>query len=257
MNGEMYQICCITAAAKNALKAHSTVAYILAKYENAIKFQCLPAQKLSSKKQYQADSVSLWYEYCLKKGLQDIKVLFPSSVTDRNLLGFANTTQSSIVCFWEDGVTYFTAQWKYDSKNKAWNTLYTEHEWNNVPATKPCFENNREDYEKVLTEIKELAQKIGAEHFATVFQKALDILQGSAEYTTDASSQLPLPKIPEEHLCLFQAAGTADVFGAMGSWNDEPPYLAHQKGLDKAYDRLSDDLLTQNRRAILYAINES
>ncbi|WP_011991675.1 hypothetical protein [Campylobacter curvus] len=42
----------------------------------------------------------------------------------------------------------------------------------------------------------------------------------------------------------------------MGSWNDSPPYMAQQKGLGKEYDELSDELLCQNRLALLYAINE-
>jgi len=53
----------------------------------------------------------------------------------------------------------------------------------------------------------------------------------------------------------FKAAITADVFGAMGSWNDSPPYMAHEKGLDKEYDLLSGELLKQIRLAILFAIN--
>lgn len=55
---------------------------------------------------------------------------------------------------------------------------------------------------------------------------------------------------------MFEAASIADVFGAMGSWNDSPPYMAHKKGLDKEYETLSADLLRNIRLAILYAINE-
>lgn len=48
----------------------------------------------------------------------------------------------------------------------------------------------------------------------------------------------------------------ADVFGAMGSWNDGPPYCAHLKGLDNEYEGLSNELLRQSRLAVLYAVNE-
>ncbi len=43
----------------------------------------------------------------------------------------------------------------------------------------------------------------------------------------------------------------------MGFWNDGPPYSAHEKGLDDAYDNLSNELLKQIRLAALYAINEN
>jgi hypothetical protein len=52
------------------------------------------------------------------------------------------------------------------------------------------------------------------------------------------------------------AASTADVFGAMGSWNDSPPYMADEKGLSSFYNELSDELLKQQRLAIHYAVNQ-
>ena len=100
-----------------------------------------------------------------------------------------------------------------------------------------------------------LLSKIACNNFAVVFQKAIDILSGSSDYT-DTEYNLPLPEIPEENLHLFEAASTADVFGAMGSWNDSPAYMAHEKGMDNEYESLSGELLKQIRLATLYAINE-
>lgn len=42
----------------------------------------------------------------------------------------------------------------------------------------------------------------------------------------------------------------------MGSWNDSPPYYAHEKGLENEYDSFSEELLTQIRLALLYSVNE-
>lgn len=252
----MYQICCITAAAKKALKENSTLSYTPLKYEDRIEFQFLPEKKLFSTKKYKAGNVPAWYEYCLKKGLNDLKFLAPVAVKDRGILGFSNTTQSSLTCFYEGGkVTYFSAQWDFDSVKKMWNILYTEQEWKDAPSGKPHFENNIDSFKSVLSETKELARKIDCDYFAEVFQKALDILLGSSDYT-DTAYHMPLPEIPEENLRLFEAASTADVFGAMGSWNDSPPYMAHEKGMDKEYELLSSELLKQVRLATLYAINE-
>lgn len=182
--------------------------------------------------------------------------LVPVVVKNRNILGFSNTTQSSLTCFYEGGkVTYFSAQWEFDSVQKMWNIFYTEHEWKDAPLGKPHFENNIDSFKSVLSEIKELAHKIDCDHFAVVFQKALDILLGSSNYT-DTKCHMLFPKIPEENLLLFEAASAADVFGAMGSWNDSPPYMAHEKGMDKEYEFLSSELLKQVRLATLYAINE-
>ena len=254
MNGQMYQICCIAAAAKKSLKAKSALSYTPLEYENKIEFQFLPERKLLITKTRKVESVTTWYDLCLKRGLQDIKMLAPVNVKDRAILGFSNTTQSSLVCFYREKVTYFSAQWEFDSLQKVWNILYTEQEWKGAPSGKPHFENNTESLKTVLINIKELSNKIDCSNFAMVFQKALDILSGS-DYA-DTVNNMPLPEIPEENLRLFKAASTADVFGAMGSWNDSPPYMAHEKGLDKEYDSLSDELLKQVRLATLYAINE-
>lgn len=252
----MYQICCITAAAKKALKEKSAPSYTPLKYENRIEFQFLPEKKLFSTKIYKAKNIPAWYEYCLKKGLHDLNFLAPVAVKDLGILGFSNTTQSSIACFYEGGkVTYFSAQWEFDSAQKMWNILYTEYEWKDAPSGKPRFENNIDSFKSVLSEIKELAHKINCDEFAMIFQKALDILLGSSDYT-DTAYHMPFPEIPEENLHLFEAASTADVFGAMGSWNDSPPYMAHEKGMDKEYEFLSGELLKQVRLATLYAINE-
>lgn len=251
----MYQICLIAAATKKALRDGAILPYIPLKYENRIEFQFLPERKLFSTKTHKADNVTAWYDYCLKKGLQDIKFLVPVAANDRTVLGFSNTTQSSLVCFYGVKVTYFTAQWEFDSVQNVWNIHYTEQEWKDVPSGKPHFENNMENFKDVLTQIKELACKIDCNNFAVVFQKAFDILSGSSDYT-DTEYNLPLPEIPEQNLRLFEAASIADVFGAMGSWNDSPLYMAHEKGLDKEYEILSDELLKQVRLATLYAINE-
>lgn len=61
---------------------------------------------------------------------------------------------------------------------------------------------------------------------------------GSSDFT-DTTYLMSLPEIPEENLHLFEAASTADVFGAIGSWNDSAPYMAHEKGMDKEYECLS------------------
>ena len=252
----MYQICRIIAAAKKALKEKSSLSYTQIKYENKIEFEFIPEKKLFSTKKYKAGNVPSWYDYCLKKGLQDLKLISPIAVENRNILGFSNTTQSSILCFYESGkVNYFSARWEFDSVQKAWDIMYTEQEWKDAPSGKPHFENNIDSFKSILLEIKEFSTQIDCDNFATIFQKALDILLGSLDYT-DSKYLLPLPKIPEEKMHIFEAASTADVFGAMGSWNDSPAYMAYEKGMDKEYELLSSELLKQIRLATLYAINE-
>ena len=46
-----------------------------------------------------------------------------------------------------------------------------------------------------------------------------------------------------------------DVFGAMGSWNDSPEWIAREKGLQEKYYDLSHDLYVSTRKAVMNAIN--
>lgn len=112
MNGEMYQICCIVAAAKKALQDGADILYTPSEYIFRTEFCFLPEKELFIQKEFTAYNVEEWFEHCKQKKLQDIKFLAPVSVSDRKVLGFANASQSSMVCFYEGGkVTYFTARW--------------------------------------------------------------------------------------------------------------------------------------------------
>lgn len=256
MNGQMFQIASIVAASKKAIQLSEGIQYFPAKYENRIEFAFLPPNEILKMEKYTAPNVSAWFEQIRKNQVLDVKLLCPYSVKDRNLLGFSNMTESSILCFHRNGkVTYFVADWQFDSVQKNWNILYSEHEWPNPPSKKPQFENNTDSFREVLLSIRELAIKIECENFAHIFSSAVNLLDGSNEYP-DKKHGIELPQIPRQNLQMFEAASIADVFGAMGSWNDSPPYMAHKKGLDKEYETLSADLLKNIRLAILYAINE-
>lgn len=253
MNGQLYQICCITAATKKALKEETLPSFTPFLHEDRIEFQFLPEKTTLGTIVYTADDVISWYERCLEQGLQDIKMLVPTTVKNRSVLAFSNTTQCSLVCFYKEKVTYFSADWEYDPELKLWNILYLEQEWEDVPSEKPSFENNTESLEAVLIKIKELAHELESGQFALLFQESLDILSGAID-TEEA--RLSLRELPEANLRLFRAASKADVFGGIGSWNDEAPYKALKAGLANEYETLSSELLTQIRFAILYAINE-
>lgn len=252
----MFQIASIVAAGKKAMQLNEPIKYFPVKYENRIEFEFLPQRRFWGMKKYTAPNVSAWFEQIKKNEVTDVKLLCPYSVKNRGILEFSNTTESSILCFNRNGkVTYFVADWQFDSVQKNWNILYSEHEWPNPPSQKPQFENNTGSFREVLVSIRELAIKIECENFAHIFSSAVNLLDGSSEYP-DKKYGLELPQIPQQNLQMFEAASMADVFGAMGSWNDSPPYMAHQKGLDKEYETLSAELLKNIRLAILYAINE-
>lgn len=256
MNGEMYQICSVVAASKKAIRSGGMIQYMPANYVNTITFSFLPEKKLFGAKKYTAPNVPAWYKHMKKRGLQDIRFLCPVTVKDRQLSGFSNTTGGIILCHLKSGeISCFTADRQADPENNKWNILYSEHEWTGPEMKKLRFENNTDSFRQILSEIQSFADQIGCKSFAGIFSSAKNLLDGANEYP-DEKYGLELPQIPHDNLRIFEAASRADVFGGMGSWNDSPLYMAHEKGLDKEYERLSNELLKNIRLAILYAINE-
>ena len=248
MNGQMYQIACIVAAARKALKTDQEILYHPDQYIHKICFQILPSEKGESTEL----SVSDWFEYLKEKGLKDLKLFCPISVEDRDILGFSNTTQSSILCFYKDGkASYFLPNWESASLGRGWDVTYTEYDLERSSQDIPHYENNIEEFKDILARIEYLAIKIECENFAKVFHSARNQL-----LDLDAAKVLEEPQIPPQNQMIFRAASVADVFGGMGSWNDGPGWLAKDKGLGRQYDGLSDQLLRNIRLAILYAINE-
>ena len=194
-----------------------------------------------------------WIEQCLKLDLKDAGLSIPTFVKDRALLGFSGMNVNGIVCRFEDFDGIFTPDWKYDRDKKAWRVKYVERLWRGMPRDALNARDNSAEFGNVLVQIRDFASKIGCENFAQTFDNALKILRGEVpvgEYYAVSFAALPQPS-----LRAFAAAGIADVFGAMGSWDDEPPSMAQEMGLGGEYDRLSDELLAQKNLAILFAIN--
>lgn len=253
MNGELFHLCRMVIAAKKALKKdNGNFIYEPFKYENSVNFTFLPKNSLFHRSENHAKGAEKWFEVCKSRGLTDIKLLTPIGVKNRSVLGFSNTNQSCILCFYNKEVTFFTAEWSFDRDRKKWDIMYTERPWDNPPKEKPFFRNNSEPFKLVLELIRDLAKKIDCGRFADIFQRAADILKGECDIN---GLEFPYTLLPEENVRLLKAADISDVFGAMGSWNDSPPYMAHEKGLDKEYDALSAELLKQMRLAILFAVN--
>lgn len=248
MNGQMYQIACIVAAARKALKSGKEICYKPEKYTNKLSFQILPSEK----GEVTELSVTDWFENLKKKGLKDLKLFCPISVNDRGVLGFSNTTQSSILCFYKDGkASYFLPNWESASTGRGWDVTYTEYEWGRPFQDLPHYENNIEEFKDILARIEDLASKIECDNFTKVFHSARNQL-----LDLDAAKVLEDPQIPPQNQNIFRAASAADVFGAMGSCNDGSGWLAQEKGFGQQYDELSDQLLRNIRSAILFAINE-
>lgn len=252
----MHQICCIVAAGKRALQYGEPIRYTPAQYENAITFSCLPGKLFSETKRCIAPRIETWVEFLQSKGLQDIALACPTDVTDKTILGFSNTTESSVLCFYQSGETsYFAPNWRsipksdYGTQSIRNIAVPILHRKNPVSKTTPTL------FDKRCPISKNWLFKSGVK-VLPIFSILRKIFWTVSENNPDKKYGLQLPPISHEKLQIFEAASLADVFGGMGSWNDDPLCAAQDMGLDQEYQTFSDRLLKNIRFAILYAINE-
>ncbi len=249
MNGEVGFACRLTAAARLGIKTGELL-FEKAPYENMISFVMAQREKAGVTVQ----SPALWFKKLLEYGVKDVFLIMPPTVKNRRMLGLINTSGATIFARFSDGrTTRFYAEWSMDKSNKGWNVLVREEIMNNAPAENPAFADNTEEFKNVLNDIANLSEKLGAAPFTECFRKGYDVLNGGE--LPDIPLKQLVPVLPEQHLRLYLAADIADVFGAMGSWNDTPMATANEMGLLQEYNKLSDLLLAQNRYALLYAVN--
>lgn len=250
MNGEAFQIARIVTAFKTGNKFEFT------DYEKEIHFSFLP-KGIISKSDLWVSEPDKWLDIFPEVGIEKIYLIMDTRTNSkiRSTLGFSNSQPVIIMSVYKYGrVTYWKPHWNYSDTIKGWTVEYTENKWHNAPKSKPIFENNIRDFKSILDRTSVFAYNINENRFGDVFKAASELLIGTLpekEY-----KYADIPDLPTENRLLFNAASLADVFGAMGSWNDSPPGSAAQRGMGEEYDALSDELLKQLRIAIMYAINE-
>ena len=102
MNGEIEQMSSIVCCARKALYDNKDIEFTTTKVVRSIKF--VFSSPYAIWRANEANSVQKWYKICKKRGLCDIKFIIPTETNHRHLLGFANTSQCLIVCFWKRNV---------------------------------------------------------------------------------------------------------------------------------------------------------
>lgn len=252
MKGEIQQASNIVICARKALFDNTEIDFTPSKYVQSIQF--LFAPKFLFCKSVTANSVCEWFNICLQRGLKDIKFILPTNRENKHLLGFVNTSQCVIVCFWENGnISSFCPTWEFDREKEGWKINYSEQHMKRNPVIQNLhFSDQTDEFKQTLLDIRKFAIEIEQPYFSDVFHTAYESLCGSKTIEDDS-----VPKqLPNDFKAIYYAVDKADVFGAMGSWNDSPPYYAHKKGLDKEYNELSNRLLISLRYHLMYVTNE-
>ena len=251
MNGEVFNSCIIVASIKQALKSNLELNYKSEKYIKSLVFDFILGDEPEKREQA---SINEWFKHALKLGLSDVRYATNLSVTseERSLQGFSNVSHKSILCIYKDKMSYFVPHWSFEEDKRGWDIVYKEFSLDGTPEIQK-FSDNTLEFKDILTKIATFADEIECENFGDCFRKGLKALN---EPENIEQNILNAPLMPKLNLALFTAASAADVFGGMGSWNDDAAGLAQHKRRAKEYDELSSELFTQMRKATLFAINE-
>ena len=251
MNGEVFNACIIVASIKQALKSNLELSYKGEKYIKSLVFDYILEDDPEKREQA---SINEWFKHALRLGLSDVR--FATNLTvaskERSLQGFSNVSYKSILCIYKDKMSYFVPHWSFEEDKRGWDIVYKEFILNGTPEIQK-FSDNTLEFKDILTRIAKFADEIECENFGDCFRKGLKALN---EPENIEQNVLNAPLMPKLNLALFTAASAADVFGGMGSWNDDAAGWAQHKKRGKEYDELSSELFTQMRKATLFAINE-
>ena len=251
MNGEVFNTCIIVASIKQALRSNLELDYKGEKYIKSLVFDYILEDEQEKREQA---NINEWFKHAKKLGLSNVKFATNLMVSskERTLQGFSNASHKSILCIYKDKMSYFVPHWSFEEDKKGWDIVYREFSLNGTPEIQK-FSDNTLEFKDILIRITKFADEIECENFGDCFRKGLKALN---EPENIEQNILNAPLMPKLNLALFTAASAADVFGGMGSWNDDAAGLAQHKKRGKEYDELSSELFTQMRKATLFAINE-
>lgn len=182
-----------------------------------------------------------WYKYLSKRRIMKSYLnLGSTSSDDINLSAFANGLSKWIVVTKSVDINIsWHKKWSFDEKLKKWHIEYfgVPFKLSNITHTKDSSEliqllNNS------LREISDFARKIEFDSWGEYFEKGITLLYSAPNKD---SKVLPYSYSNDSHRLLQSILGSW-CFGGMGSWNDSPPYYAHEKGLEEEYNRITSQL---------------
>ena len=244
MNGEIADLCRVVLAVRKALFHQTVPVYYGSKYVSDTFFVRTDSSS--------AKDLCTWYREAVSASLCDVKLLLPTRAANRGILGFSNSHNGWMTCYYTDGtVNRMMPEWRYLREQKCWKVQYREVPWEDAPYKIPVYHDHTEQFINVLHAILKLSDQLREPYFSARFEKALSVLNDKEGTGHNNTSGVEWP-----HAGNFLAAASADVFGAMGSWNDTPEGKARAMNLGKEYDRLSSDLLEQICLNLMYAVNE-
>jgi len=211
-----------------------------------------------------AQNPTEWFKYLKDDGCKHLRLYFESSkdqslAKDHKLAGMVGGGGVWLIeTIYDNYSNYWRNRWEVTDKNaidrKIWSVSY------GMIAKKQYTSNLqidnqsvREKLKQTLTEIADFAFKQNLQNWGELFEEAKATLDSaSPEKNYYHKDLIPLENYSLTAKQILFSAGSAWVFGGMGSWND----LGFEKKEDNdTYDRLSEQLYSKINEAIIAGTN--
>lgn len=205
-----------------------------------------------------------WFKLLKQEGCQELKAYYHpternnSGTPDHKMAGFVGGGGTWLIeAIYPTYSDFWAARWQVtrqdDPEQNIWSVNYgrTVHQTDTINF-RPDTDDIRKGLHSVLNNIKLFAEQHQLSNWASIFDKALQVLQGKTPADEWLDQQMSKEGYEPKDLQLIYAAMTAHVFGGMGSWND----LGFEKPEDNArYEELSFRLYDYMNRALIGGIN--
>lgn len=197
-----------------------------------------------------------WFEYCVKRGLKDAKIIVPNMKDDYQNKAFNNGESLVIVLMHEDKYELM----KVDStlENDRWRYRFIKTD--EVKPFEIKMEPKLEEFKKVLADIGDFSVEIKCSGWKKDFMEASDIIDGSIDIDEKKYKWLVnmYDYLPDKFRRILVGSSAADVFGGMGSWNDSPAWCAGETPeLYGRYQDISAELSYYIYYHYMYVANEA
>ena len=192
-----------------------------------------------------------WFSLCRDRKIKDIKISMPLTVEQHPFEGTNETYD--IICVWDnDKISRFIRNEHWEDEGFVY--IYKEADCLEYMDDIADPVDNTTEYKYVLSELMVFTKKIGYEVFNSFFDTAYKLLDGSLNMSTE---NIPyyLVDIPVRLKNIMGATKASYVFGGMGWWNDEPRGHAEMMGFREEYNRLTDELIYNMRKSLVYVTN--
>lgn len=205
-----------------------------------------------------------WFRYLKIDGCKHLRLYFEYSkdhsfAKDHKLAGLVGGGGNWLIeTVYDNYSNYWSHRWEVTNKNapdrKIWTVNYgMTRKKQHISNLQIDNYTTKQKLKQILSEIAEFAFKKNLQSWGEQFEKAkltLDSLTPESNYYhTDL---IPVDKYSLIARQIIFSAGSAWVFGGMGSWND---LGFDSKEDNEAYDRLSEQLYSNINEAIIAGTN--